>query len=220
MLGGMEKRDQLIEEYRKLVSSIARCLLDRMSLPIAVREDIESAGFLGLVEAADRFNPETGVPFTQFAAIRIRGAMIDWIRSSSHLTGRAYRMAKALKGVTELREEIELSSVEGVLEFAFQGALTFALSMSDVVEEVEALHDPSPDPEEELVQKRTVEILKEIVAELPEKERSIVELYYFHGKTFLEISHHDSALSKGWISRLHARALEMIREKLMEKGYA
>lgn len=216
----MEKRDQLIEEYRKLVSSIARCLLDKLSLPIAVREDIESAGYLGLVEAADRFDSSTGVPFSQFAAIRIRGAMIDWIRASSHLTGRAYRMAKALKGVTELREEVELNSIEGVLEFAFQGALTFQLSMSEVVEEVEALHDPGLDPEEELLLKKTQEVLKEIVSELPEKERSIVELYYFHGKTFLEISHHESALSKGWISRLHARALEMIREKLLERGYA
>lgn len=210
----LETRNQLIEEYQGFVRKIVRYLISSLSIPIKFKDELESAGYLGLVEAADRFDPGKGIPFVQFAKIRIRGAVIDSIRKNSHLSGRAYRMSKALEAMSTLRECMDVKSIEDVLEFAAQGALTFELSMCEVGQEVNEIPDNGLSPLELMEKGERDKILREIVRSLPARERSIVELYYFQGKSFVDIAKEDESLSKSWVSRLHARALELIRERI------
>src|SRR5437868_836485 len=95
-------RDCLIEEYQSYVHQVARKLIHLMNLPFELLDEIVSSGYVGLVEAAERFNASQGVDFRTYAFLRIRGAMIDNIRNTSDLTGKAYKSAKALKAVQEL----------------------------------------------------------------------------------------------------------------------
>lgn len=210
----LEKRNELIEEYQGFVRKIVRYLISSLSIPIKFKEELESAGYLGLVEAADRFDPNNGTPFVQFAKIRIRGAVIDSIRKNSHLSGRAYRMSKALEAMSSLRDCMDIKSIQDVLEFAAQGALTFELSMCEVGKEINEIPDESPSPFDLMESSERHKVLREIVKSLPARERSIVELYYFHGKSFVEIAKEDESLSKSWVSRLHSRAIELIRERI------
>ena len=215
----LEQRNLLIEEYQGFVKKIVRYLLSSLSLPFKYESELESAGYLGLVEAADRFDPGAGTPFPQFAKMRIRGAIIDSIRKHSHLSGKAYRMSKALEAMSHLRDCMEIETIEEVLEFAAQGALTFELSMSEVGQEINEIADDAPSPFDLLETTERYKVLRSVVKGLPARERSIVELYYFQGKSFVDIAKEDESLSKSWVSRLHARALELIRERLSETEY-
>jgi RNA polymerase sigma factor for flagellar operon FliA len=195
-----------------------------MNLPSALRDEFISAGFFGLIEAASRFDETRGLDFRSYAFLRIRGAIIDYIRSSCDLSGDAYRTLRALETVQELREfEIERrafrsSSAEGPTEgrvFLEKGAVVFALTPAQE-ERSEELQHESLNPERALQKKRESEKIRAIVATLPEKERTIIEQYYFHDRKFVDVAEQFAGLSKSWVSRLHDRALEMLRDKLSE----
>lgn len=75
----VRRRNQLVEAHFHLIEPIAQRL--RSSLPASIRtEDLEQEGALGLLAAAERFDAGRGVPFAAYARLRIRGAMLDWVR--------------------------------------------------------------------------------------------------------------------------------------------
>jgi RNA polymerase sigma factor for flagellar operon FliA len=80
--------------------------------------------------------------------------------------------------------------------------------------ETAAAHQELQNPERVLQRKREAKKMRAIVATLPEKERTIIEQYYFHDRKFIEVAEQFSGLSKSWVSRLHDRALDLLREKL------
>lgn len=210
----LETRNNLITEYQGLVRVITKKLIAAFSLPTVLKEDLESAGYIGLVEAADRFDPESGTPFVGYAQLRIRGAIIDSIRSNSNLSGKHYKFAKALQGMQSVREEIPMECLEDVLEFAALGALTFQLSLSTGDVSEDELPTEENTPYEILKQSQEQSALRVAIDSLPEKEKAIIEAYYFQGKRFNELSREDVGLTKSWVSRLHVRALSMLREKI------
>lgn len=211
----LETRNNLITEYHGLVRVIVGKLIASFSFPTSMRDELESAGYIGLVEAADRFDSQSGAHFVGYAKLRIRGSIIDSIRSNATLSGKNYKLAKALQAIQELREDAPMDNLEDVLEFAAAGALSFQLSLSSG----EVLEDELPadedTPHEILSRAQEQAKLKRAVEALPEKERAVVEAYYFQGKRFNELSREDIGLTKSWVSRLHARALHMLRENLL-----
>lgn len=221
----LTKRDALIEQYHDFVDMVVGRLIRTMGFPHSLREDFVSAGFLGLVEAATRFDPSKGYEFRSFAFLRIRGAIIDYIRSSCELSGAAYRVFKALEAAHEMRaEELDRSirvprdprqrateAVEHLAKSAVAFRLT-ALKGSLIKAEGES----PDDPEKKLEEKRASQKIRAIVATLPEKERTIVEQYYFHDRKLTDVAAQYAGLSKSWVSRLHDRALEILRQKIHE----
>ena len=221
-------RNVLIEQYHGYVQTIVSRLIRTMGLPAALRDDFISAGMLGLVEAADRFDPARGYEFKSFAFLRIRGAVIDHIRSGCELSGHGYRVFKALEAAHELQaERLErpqppTAGVPGdrtahALEYLSKSATAFKMSRLNAgavpVEEA-----TSEDPEETLAKKQEIEKIRTLVATLPEKERTIIEQYYFHDRKFTEVAENYAGLSKSWVSRLHDRALTILRDKFLEEA--
>jgi RNA polymerase sigma factor for flagellar operon FliA len=80
--GDATSRGTLIERYVALAGRIARRVPAPTSGPIG-RDDLESAALLGLIDAVDRFEPGRGVPFEAYAMVRIRGAVLDELRSAN-----------------------------------------------------------------------------------------------------------------------------------------
>jgi RNA polymerase sigma factor (sigma-70 family) len=80
-------------------------------------------------------------------------------------------------------------------------------------EELDLLH-----PEAILEEKQTTQKIRAFVATLPEKERTIIEQYYFRDRKFVEVAEQLTGVSKSWVSRLHDRALEMLRDKIVEEA--
>lgn len=214
-------RDELIERYRDYTRSVVAHLIQSMNLPSSLFEELIAAGYLGLVEAAERFDPNAGVEFKYFAYYRIRGSVIDSIRECSDLSGRAYRYARALASINDIREDTFVNqkgdiSLREIFEFAAKGVLAHRLSFQEVQEEVELL-DQGRSPEDLVTDKEQRNLLRELVEQLPEREREVLKGYYFHGKSFTEIAREGTNLSKSWVSRLHARGLELLKEKLQER---
>jgi RNA polymerase sigma factor for flagellar operon FliA len=223
----LEKRDALIEEYRDYVQAIVGSLIQTLGLPGKNFEEFEAAGYLGLVEAASRFDFNCGREFKFFAFLRIRGSIIDSIRECADVSGIAYHRARAFQAAHKYREvqaEVDQTApskkkkgrrgLEKVFDAAAAGLLAFRLSVLDVEEEISGHHENPHNPEAQLFQKRDREIVQRFLATLPEKERFIIEEFYFKDKSFVEIAEEYEGLSKSWISRLHARALDRFREFL------
>ena len=229
------QRDALIEEYRGFVNSVVRKLIHSMNLPTELYDEFVGAGYLGLVEAADRFDRKDGTEFKHYAYLRIRGSVIDSIRECSDVSGKAYRYAKALQAANMLREgeldewneknikdlaraevvedpELKLAHV---LDYAAKSALAFRMTVNDAEHEMTEGADPA-DAESKMIARQDSQEFFGLVETLPPKERLIIEEYYFKGKSFAEIVETHKEFSKGWVSRLHARALTMLKEKYEE----
>jgi RNA polymerase sigma factor for flagellar operon FliA len=223
---GLQDRDALIETYQKYVLGVVAKLMRTLSLPSEQNDDLVGAGYLGLVEAAERYDPKSEVPFSTFAFLRIRGAIIDSIREGSYLSTKAHRFVKAMKAAHQLREEEVLTAAEkrdtpeivDILDGVSRTGLIYRLcgeSGDDAIDEATAVTDT---PEKLLREHQDRGELREWVRGLPEKERIIVEEYYFNGKSFVEISEHYEGMTKSWVSRLHARALQSLKEAILFQG--
>ena len=220
----LENRDELILEYRHYVKKVVISLIRKMQLPKENEEEYISAGYLGLVEAAERFDDSSGTDFRSFAFFRIRGSIIDSIRKSSELSGTAYRFSKALQAAHDVREN-DFSGMGGtklepkkrlaqVLEFASKGALAYRLSFDEAHEETLEVPDEGLNPEQELLRKDSLRKVCTLFNVLDNKERLVMEGYYVHGKSFIEIAESSDGMSKSWVSRLHSRALTKLKSKI------
>lgn len=235
----------LIEELYPKVERIVRGIARSYSIPPSQIDDLISAGYLGLVEAAENFDPNHEVPFAQFAQIRIRGAVIDSMRKNSRVSGSSYQMRKALDASQALREEeldregvqksVENSSTEGqetpkkkggkrdrktriarLLDFAAKGALAYGLSYEGLLDCGEEFIDESnTSVEEEIDQKRHIIALREGLSNLEDHERNVLEDYYFHDLSFEEIATKCGKESRTWAWRVHGRALKKLQKIMM-----
>ena len=225
-----KSRDALSLKYRTFAEAVVRKLIFTMSLPQENAEEYISAGLLGLVEAAERFDPENGSDFRSFAYLRIRGEVIDSIRNSSELSGRAYRYARALSAVQSLREEevyqertkksvnnsddkkeLPKEKFAKILDLAAKGALALRLSFEDAEQELIGDSEES-NAEKTMLARESLGGFANLVKKLPPKERIIIEEFYFNEKSFAEIIRENEGFSKSWVSRLHSRALKRLKE--------
>ena len=211
----IKQRDSLIEQYIDYVHSIVGKLIKHLNLPNSNFDEYVAAGYMGLVEAADRFNPESGSNFKSFAFLRIRGAIIDSIRATSELTGKAYHLARAMQLVNDLRQTQSAESLAEMLEFAAKGVIMYRLSLSDTEREVGNLTDKSH-PEKDLQSKQELNFLINIIKQLPEKQKLIITEHYLKDKSFIQISRSQKRMSKSWVSRLHDRAIENLKRLYLE----
>ena len=222
----LEERNALIEKYYDYVELVVAHLIRAMRLPPPMKEEFISAGLFGLIEAAGRYKPDRGQKFKTFAFLRIRGAVIDYIRTSCDLTGYAYRRLRALEVAQQLREEQAERSVVGKTErpvasdegidYLERMAVVFRLAGQTEEEEANAPEQEAHNLERNLEKKRESKKIREIVATLPEKERIIIEQHYFQDRKLVEVAEQFAGLSKSWVSRLHDRAIDMLREKIGE----
>lgn len=215
-------RDALITKYHSFVQDVVSRLIRTRKFPKALREEFVAAGYLGLVEAASRFDASRGHDFRAFAFLRIRGAIIDYVRASSEYSGASYRVVKTLEAVDDLRNEIadrpgrsagsSKERAQQSLEFLSKSLIAFRLSALRHGG-LRSTATPADQLEKQLDRKRNSERVREIVATLPDKERTIIEQYYFHDRKFTEVAQQWTGLSKSWVSRLHDRALSMLKER-------
>ncbi|MCO6430051.1 MAG: sigma-70 family RNA polymerase sigma factor [Deltaproteobacteria bacterium] len=227
----LSKRDSLIGECRQYVATIASRMVRFMGLSSSMYDELVAAGFLGLVEAAGRYDFSSQAAFKTFAFLRIRGAMIDAIRQTAHLSGRAYRYAKALSAAQELREQMlheykhhgshhPAEKLSNILDYLAKGVTAFRLSMSDAEDELNQQSELMPTPEQEISHKQVKRKLWQLVETLPEKERYIITQHYYYGRSFVEIASESDGMSKSWVSRLHARALDRLKEAAIQDDIA
>jgi RNA polymerase sigma factor for flagellar operon FliA len=219
------RRDRLILEHLAMV----RHLVGKMTaeLPPGVDEDnLESAGVLGLVEAAHHFDPERGVQFKTYAYTRIRGAVYDELRRNcplpQHMLQQVARIrkaydelpppvtAQALAVATGLSEEEVADSLAAI-------RMTRLLSWEDHAQPIGTRLDDGGRPDLLAEKEEQKRLLVEALAALDERERTIVTLYYLEDLRQKEIGE-VLRLSESRVSRLLSAALFHLGEYMRTHG--
>ena len=189
------------------------------------RENLESAGVVGLVEAAGAFDPQRGVPFKTFAYPRIRGAILDELRRNCPLPQQMLEKWSRLRAVyadvageatpEELAERSGLTVTE-VAECLQAVQLTRPDAWYDeLTEQLPTRGDPATDSE--LERQEQVRVLADLIAALPDQQRLVVTLYYQRGLRLREIGE-VLDLSESRISRILSRAELALREAARRRG--
>ena len=214
-----QERDRLVEDHLDLVRSIAGKLKRGQCRNLDI-DDLVAYGCKGLLEAAGRFDARLGASFTTFAYYRIRGAMLDWMRSMSWYS----RSDLAHFRAEERAHEYLQSQAEGPAGGARDAAETLE-EIAEILGGVAAVHITSLEaaahatderlapPDEQLQALAMQSRARKAMAKLPERERRMIQLYYFEGRQIDEVSR-EMGLSKSWGSRLHTRAVNRLREIL------
>jgi RNA polymerase sigma factor for flagellar operon FliA len=221
--------NRLVEQHLSLVQALARKVKRTLGTSRAIDlEDLVAYGSKGLVEAAERFDARQGVAFSTFAYYRIRGAMYDGLRTMGWYSRADYARYRAEERANEyLRSQADregAARAEGARAPAADPA-TALESIGEILSGIAAVHITSleaastvadeslPAPDAAVDTGRLSRRVREAVAQLPDKERELMQLYYFADKT-LEEAGAALGLSKSWASRLHARAVSLLREAL------
>lgn len=226
-------REQLIIAYSQLVKLVA----GRLSMYLGYNveyEDLVSYGIFGLIDAIDKFNMEKNVKFETYASLRIRGAILDQIRKMDWIPRtvrqRQRKIDEAIKNI-EMRtgktaSDDEIAAELGVSEeelcnWQSQLKVTNVVSLNEFEEQgvgpepvMDATHNSHfASPEDVVEQAELKEMLLESLQLLTEKERKVIELYYYEELTLKEISK-VLEVSESRVSQLHTKALLKMRKKL------
>ena len=222
----VDLRNALAENYLPLVRLVCGRLA--MSLPPHLdRDDLLSSGFFGLLDAIDRFDPTRNVKFETYAGMRIRGAMLDYLRSKDWIpVSMRQRIRKYEQTVCRLENELGRSATDKELAAALNisveelQTLINQCNSATVIPLEEYLQtdandtiDTNPANSTELFELK--DTLAKAIDRLPEKERTVVSLYYYEELTLKEISlilH----LTEARISQLHTKAIFRMRGYLAQ----
>jgi len=211
----------LLSRYGILVHRAARRISARAGHAVAP-EDLWSAGALGLIEAARRFDPTQNVKFETFAEHRIRGAMLDELRRSDHLPRR-------LRAQVERVEQIRGRLGQGLGREPSLDEVASAAGLDpSEVEGLAALSNPHlpirpdlPDsvdaPDDRLAGAEAKKALAAAVESLPERLQVLLGLHYQDGLTYREIAQ-VLGVSQPRVCQLHAEAVELLKKALARSG--
>ncbi len=231
-------REVLVLEYAPMVKHIANRLAARLPANFQL-DDLIQAGMIGLLEAMDKYDADKGAKFKTYAEIRVRGAMLDDLRSKDWIP-RSVRdnSSKLENAYTELRSgsidhptDKQLSKQLGLkpkelpeflnkskpiplLSLDSMGTFTGSDEKMDILE---TLSDPD---EEDVVDKllgtEAQELVVRAIEELPEKEKLVLSLYYNEELNLKEIGA-VLDVSESRVSQLRTKAIAMLRSLM--KGY-
>ena len=228
-------RDRLILTYAPLVKYVAGRL--GSGLPTHVDEgDLVSYGLLGLIGAIERYDPTRDVKFETYALARIKGSIIDelrsldWVprsvRSRAREIERAIAELEAKLGVAPDDEQIaaklgitvaELESSLTDISRSSIAALDELWSVSgdgDQVSLLDTIEDTAePHPAAALDETETREALADAIARLPEREKLVVTLYYYEELTLREIGE-VLGVTESRVSQLHTKAILRLKARL------
>lgn len=226
-----EIREQIILEYAPLVKVVA----GRLSMYLGYNveyDDLVGYGIFGLIDAIDKYDAKKDVKFETYASLRIRGSILDQIRKMDWIPRtvrqKQKKLDEAIKQI-EMRTGRNASDEELALELKIsedelavwqsQLKVTNVVSLNEYVEQgsepVMDAHSNSHfiQPEDQIQEDELKQVLKDTLELLTEKERKVIELYYYEELTLKEISK-VLEVTESRISQLHTKALLKMRKKM------
>jgi RNA polymerase sigma factor FliA len=233
--GDEQARERLVLAYAPLVKYVAGRMAS--GLPSHVEEaDLISYGLLGLISAIERFDPSREIKFETFAITRIKGSIIDELRSLDWVPRSVRTRARAIeKANAKLEHELhrapadqEMASQLKMSVEEFQESLV-RISNSSVVAldelwtvsdasgdqiSLDTIHDPNAlDPAQEMDTTEMKDRLADAIARLPEREKLVVALYYYENLTLREIGE-VLGVTESRVSQLNTKAVLRLKSRL------
>ncbi len=231
-------RDRLILHYAPLVKFVAGRVA--VGLPQNVEQaDLASYGIFGLIDAIDKFDPGRGFKFETYAIARIKGAIIDELRSVDWVPRSIRAKARSIeKAYSKLEnelhrtpEETEVAKELGLTHEEFtqtlsQISLVGVVALDEILtgsgdrsEGSPTLGDTIADRTEDPVAAYEVEEMKHLLAEainrMPERERLVLTLYYYEGLTLSEIGD-VLGVTESRVCQIHTKAILQLRSKVVD----
>jgi RNA polymerase sigma factor for flagellar operon FliA len=221
-------RDQLIEQHRPYVRALAVKVMRSLPMRVDLNE-LVAYGDLGLVEAAQRYDSARGASFTTFAHYRIKGAIYDGLRQMGLLTRSSSRRTRFAVNANNLLQssfsdtaawpetasptvDDEIVAAQSLIDTLIPAYL---LSIdSDAMPEIA---DQNAFSTQQVEQRELIRIVRELLTELPEDEQSLLDQLYFKHRSMTDLASR-MGISKSWISRLHMRAIQHLRERMQERN--
>ena len=226
-------RDTLIVQYIYLVRYVVSRV--KVSLPPTISiEDIAGYGVEGLINAVERFSPQKNTRFETYALIRIRGAVLDKIRSEDFLPRTVRKKIKDVKqAIEDLKQKLgrapttsELSNYldmepEKINQILSEDVVVTSIYdkrgvSDDSMEIIDTIEDSNKlNPQEQYEEKNVKSDLQKALQRLPERERVLMVLYYQENMTMKEIGE-TLEMSESRICQLHAQAIMKLKNILNE----
>jgi len=224
-----QAREKIILEHIDLVRYAAGRIM--VMLPDNIeREDLESYGIIGLIEAIEKFDYKRGYSFSTFALPRIKGEIIDYLRRKDWLPNNMRSQLKKLKQAkidlkadqdkNSLNEE-ELSKVtnistERIKTLEYYQNISESISLSTDFDGVELIEIIAADLEmavDKLARDEAVNLLAKTIDRLSQKERLLISLYYYEELTQAEIAEIMN-ISAARVSQIHSHTISRLRGML------
>lgn len=223
--------NELVVQHAPLVKRIAYHLMGR--LPDTVQlDDLVQSGMLGLLEAIKHYDPGQGASFETYAGIRIRGAMLDELRRSDWTPRSVHKKARMVaEAIREIENKVgrdardsEVAAHMGIGIDEYNHILQDSVSCKTFsVEEliqgedglIEGVHATTQQPDELLVQQNFQQALAKAIAELPERERLVISLYYDEELNLREIGK-VLDVSESRVSQISSQAMLRLRARLAD----
>lgn len=222
-------REELIEQHIGYARALARNF-HRKRRNIGIEyEDYAGAAMVGLCDAAQRFDPMLNPNFKTYSYLRICGAMYDLLRNYGGINRACYAdyIAEPREDYAGVRKRHKIASLSAANTLVDLGRL--AVLVEDIVgiclysdirqRSVQLGYLEEPNPEDIACRASLLRYLQLMMELIPERERLILEDYYFRGKAFSDMSEKFNGVSRSWLSRLHMQALESLRGILAKGGY-
>ncbi len=227
-------RDQLIMDYAPLIRFVSQRIASRLPSNIDI-DDLMSAGVIGLMDAIDKYDPSRDNKFKTYAEFRIRGAILDELRSQDWVPRsvrdkakkieRAYQELEQKHGRavsdTEISEQLGMS-LDGYYGMVAKVKAVTLLSIDDVVGPgnherrslLECLENiGTKNPFTQLKSKGVRDLLMKNIEDLPEKQKLVLSLYYYEDLNLKEIGR-ILEVTESRVSQLHTQAVTRLRTKL------
>jgi RNA polymerase sigma factor for flagellar operon FliA len=220
------ERPRFLESYLNVVRAVAQQVFTRLPASVEI-EDLIHDGILGLLDAAEKYDPSRGTRFTTYAETRVRGAILDGLRRKDWRPRSVRRGRRELdETVTHLsttfgrpatEEEVAASmgmTIEAYRDLLLETSAGPLLSLDELPQGA----DPTVTaegllPHGALERRQIVEVLAEQVRELPDRERKVMELYYHEGLNMKEVGA-VLGVTESRVCQLHSQAASRLRVAL------
>lgn len=230
------ERERVIREFAPVIRAMAHRLAFRLPAHLDA-EDLVSVGVIGLMDAMNKYDPTREAKFKTYAEFRIRGAMLDEIRSMDWIPRSVHERIGLLQktrqdlmkkhGRPPTDEEVAAAlgmSIGELDDFISRSQGAVLLSIQDLnAQEVDGhrvlrmlIDTQHPDPLSTVVAENVRQVLGEAIEQLPEKERMVLTLYYYEELTMKEIG---SVLkvTESRVCQIHAKAILRLKTKLQSQ---
>jgi RNA polymerase sigma factor for flagellar operon FliA len=222
----MDRDKQILQHYRQ-VRAIAMRMARRYPANVEL-DDLINVGLLGLIDAVDRFDPERGVPFKPYADMRIRGAIVDWLRSEDfvprptrdmqHRFERTHLTLTQSLGREPDREEMAQAldlSLEAYDKFRNRANVGRLISGStrdpdQATTPLDGVASEAALPETIWLEEEKREQVLMAIRRLPEREQQVIMAYDIHGQSLKEIGE-EYGITESRVCQIRNQALKRLK---------